>query len=81
MTEQDYKHWLQKNSGWILIGIFCLIPVILLFIERPIADSFNTWNKAFANFGRLVGLIGFLLYAINMLISVRQRWLEGVLVV
>lgn len=77
MTENDYKKWLEQYSGWILIWLFCLIPVIAFLFIRPIGSSYNSWYNIFANFGRVLGIIGFVLYAINMLLAIRQRWLEN----
>lgn len=76
MTENDYKQWLHRYGGWILIVIFCAIPVIIFNTIHPLSSSYGTWYNVFANFGRLAGIIGFVLYAINMLLSVRKRWLE-----
>jgi len=76
MTENDYKHWLGRYGGWILIWIFCLIPVGVFFAVRPISTSYGTWYDVFANLGRILGIVGFVLYAINMLLAVRKRWLE-----
>lgn len=43
---------------------------------RPFGSSYNTWYNAFANLGRILGIVGFILYAINMLLAIRKRWLE-----
>ncbi len=76
MTETDYKHLLQRYGGWILITIFCLIPVVIFNVLHPISTSYGTWYNVFANLGRITGIVGFILYAINMLLSIRKRWLE-----
>jgi len=76
VTENDYKHWLERHVGWILIWIFCLIPVIALLFIRPIGTNYNSWYNIFANLGRILGIVGFVLYAINMLLAIRKRWLE-----
>lgn len=77
MTENDYKYWLQRYGGWILIWIFCLIPVFIFLSIHPVPTAYKSWYDVFANLGRLVGIIGFILYSVNMLLSIRQRWLEN----
>lgn len=75
MTETDYRHWLERNGGWLLVGLFCLIPLVLYGQMHPISE-YGSWNGFFANFGKITGLIGFVLYAINLLLSTRLRFLE-----
>jgi predicted ferric reductase len=77
MTENDYKKWFERYGGWILIWIFCLIPVVALFYIRPIGSNYNSWYNIFANLGRILGIVGFVLYAINMLLALRKKWLEN----
>jgi predicted ferric reductase len=77
MTENDYKRWIERYGGWILIWIFCLIPIVVFTYIRPISTSYGSWYDVFANLGRILGIIGFVLYAINMLLALRKRWLEN----
>lgn len=76
MTENDYKYLLHRYGGWALIVFFCFIPVIIFTTIHPVTSSYSTWYNFFANIGRLMGIIGFVLYAINLLLSARMRWLE-----
>ena len=65
MDENDYKQWIETYGGWILIGIFSLIPVFRWFQLRSFADSYISYSVFFASFGKIVGLVGLVLYAIN----------------
>lgn len=76
MTESDYKHWFERNGGWLLIGLFCLLPVIVLLNLNPLSEYTN-WYGFFINLGRIFGIVGFVLYAINLLLSTRLRFLEN----
>lgn len=76
MTDKDYEHWLKTHSGWILIVFFCLIPVIIYLNIHSLPTFFDSWYSFFGNLGKLAGIIGFVLYAINLLLSVRKPWLE-----
>lgn len=76
MSESDYKHWLERNSGWLLVGLFCLIPTVILINLNPLS-TYGSWAGFFANLGKITGIIGLVLYAINLLLSTRLRFLEN----
>jgi predicted ferric reductase len=77
MTDLDVKLWLEKYGGWLLIFISCLIPIIFWFNTVEVGAEFSSAYGVFSSLGRLFGLIGFVLYAINLLLAVRHRWLEN----
>lgn len=77
MTDSDVKFWLERWGGWILIVVFCLIPIILWFYAAPAVEHFGGVSTTIASVGKLAGLVGFTLYAINLLLSSRMRWLEN----
>lgn len=77
MTEQDYIHWAKNKIGWILIVGFCSVPLVLWFTANPLDEAFYDVNQTFLTLGKLTGLVGFVLYAINMLLTIRKRWLES----
>lgn len=68
---------LRQYSGWILVVIFCLVPVALWLSINPIEDAFFDRYATFASLGKLFGLIGFVLYAINLVLTLRWRWVES----
>ncbi len=76
-SDSDYIYWLERWSGWILIGFFTLIPVVRWAMLEPVAVRFGSFNSTLLTFGRLAGLVGFMLYAINLVLSIRRRWLEN----
>ncbi len=75
MNDADYFDiWLERFGGWTLITLFCAIPVIFMLF---IPDFWGVgWYGTASCIGKIAGVIGFILYAINMLLSVRRRWLE-----
>lgn len=77
MQEKDYIFWFKNNVGWILIWIFCAIPVIYWFYLNPLDESFYDIQQSFLSLGKLVAFVGFILYAVNMVLILRQRWLEN----
>lgn len=76
MTDKDYEHWIKTHSGWLLITLFCAIPVLIFLSINPLSTFTDSWYSFFSNIGKLAGIIGFILYAINMLLSIRKAWLE-----
>lgn len=72
----EFIFWFKKNMGWFLIGIFCAIPIAYWFIAVPTEESFFDIHATFVSLGKLVALIGFILYAINIVLTLRMRWLE-----
>ncbi|MDB5168470.1 MAG: putative Ferredoxin--NAD(+) reductase [Candidatus Saccharibacteria bacterium] len=78
MTDKDYIFWYKRNIGWILIAFFCAVPVIFWLSMHTISDSFYNMSQTFLSIGKLVGLVGFILYSINMVLTLRQHWLENI---
>ena len=76
-TEADYKFWFERWGGWALIVFFCTLPVIRWVTLNPLSETFNSFSNGLVAFGQLAGLVGFMLYAINLVLSIRRRWLEN----
>lgn len=78
MNENDYKQWIESYGGWLLIGLFCSIPVIRwLTLQDSLSNIFISPNSFFLAAGRITGLIGLVLYAVNLLLAARTRWMEN----
>ncbi len=73
----SFKVWLERWGGWALIVIVTGIPVIRWFMLSTLSNRFGSVNLVFLSIGRLTGLIGFMLYAISLVLSIRRRWLES----
>lgn len=76
MQDNDFKFLAWRYSGWVLIIAACAVPLVGWLALAPLGDRFAGWAALFASIGRVTGLIGFVLYAINLLLSSRMRWLE-----
>lgn len=76
-TEDDYKLLLERWGGWIIIVVLCALPVVRWFSLNPPNESFVNFSVAISSLGQIAGLAGFMLYAINLVLSMRKRWLEG----
>jgi predicted ferric reductase len=77
MQGKDYIFWFKEKIGWILIVLFSIIPVVLLFATNDVGELFYDVPETLKTFGKITALVGFVLYAINLLLAVRKQWLEN----
>ncbi|MCA9349249.1 ferric reductase-like transmembrane domain-containing protein [Candidatus Saccharibacteria bacterium] len=77
MSDLEFKLWFEKYGGWILIWTFSLIPIVMWLSINDAGAEFSNWYGAFSSLGKIFALVGFVLYAINLLLAVRRRWLEN----
>lgn len=73
------KDQLTSSSGLVLIYVITLVPIIFWLIINPLSEIVSSPQSFFYALGRLLGIVGFVLFAINMVLSVRARWLEDML--
>ena len=77
MQDRDYAFWFKSNAGWMLIVLFCAIPVLYLSHLHSFSESFSSSTQTFLTLGKFTAFVGFILYAINIILTLRMRWLEG----
>ncbi len=77
MTDLEIKLWLEKYGGWFLIWLASFIPVFLWLMINDMSVEFSSAYGVLSAVGNILGLIGFVLYAINLLLAIRHRWLEN----
>ncbi len=76
MKRDEIKRLQARYGGWALIIIFCAIPVIRWFTLDSFDSHFSTQYGLFSTIGKVGGIVGFVLYAMNFVLSTRLRWLE-----
>ena len=76
MTDADYKLWLEKYGGWILIWLFTLLPMVWWLVQDADLSDFGTVYGTLLNLGKATGIAGLVLYAVNLLLAARTRWME-----
>jgi len=76
MTDTDFKLWLEKYGGWILILLFTLLPMVWWLVQDADLSDFGTVYGALLNLGKATGIAGLVLYAVNLLLAARMRWME-----
>lgn len=71
------KVFLRANAGWVLIGIFCAIPVIRWMMINDFSALFENRFLLISTASKIAAIIGTMLYAINFVLALRASWLES----
>lgn len=61
--------------GWSVTILLCLVPVILWFRIHPL-DTLQSPIAVMLSIGRVTGLVGLVMYALNLVYATRLRFLE-----
>ena len=77
MTDTEFRLWLEKYGGWMLIWLFTLMPMIWWFVVDIDPSDFTSVFGTLSSLGKVTGIAGLVLYAINLLLAARTRWMEG----
>ncbi|MFH1668033.1 MAG: ferredoxin reductase family protein [Candidatus Komeilibacteria bacterium] len=67
----------MKKSITIIITIL-FITIVLWVITPTAVPRFVNFNSALANLGQIFGLLGVVLFAINLILSARLPWIEKI---
>ena len=59
-----------------IILILSLIPVVIWGFMAPFADRFADLNSITTSLGQILGLVGMALFAINLILASRFKWLD-----
>jgi predicted ferric reductase len=66
---------LEHLLGWGVTILLCIIPVILWVQIHPL-QTIHGFAPIMLNIGRVTGLVGMVMYALNLIYSTRLRFLE-----
>jgi predicted ferric reductase len=66
----------HKFIGIVLVIILSIIPVFLWFLEPLIKFKFATLPDILTSFGQITGLVGMILFSLNLIIAARFRFVE-----
>ena len=64
---------LKKNLPLVIIVILALIPIARWFFIEPMSFRFFDLNSSMTSFGQITGLLGMMLFSINLILSNRAR--------
>lgn len=66
---------LEHLLGWGITIFLCLLPVVLYFDAHPLSQVHGV-TPAMLMLGRVTGLVGMVMYALNLIYATRLRFLE-----
>jgi predicted ferric reductase len=66
----------RKNIGIVTIIILCSIPIGRWFFLSPLALRFLDTNTTMTSLGQIAGLLGMVLFALNLILSGRFKMLD-----
>lgn len=66
---------LEHLLGWGVTILLCVIPVILWLQIHPLS-TIKSFESVMLNLGRVTGLVGMVMYALNLVYATRLRFLE-----
>lgn len=67
----------QGLTGWVVTGLLCIVPVVLWVRDNPLQYSFTTIFVTAGTFGKIAGLVGLVMYALNLILATRLKFLEN----
>jgi predicted ferric reductase len=77
MAKNDgYEGDKGEYRGWVLIAFLCAIPLLRWFSLEPAGDHFSSTYATLSTIGKAGGIAGFVLYALNFILSTRLKVLE-----
>ena len=66
---------LEHLLGWGVTLVLCLIPVLMWAHAHPFS-TIHGFSSIMLNLGRITGLVGMMMFALNLVYSTRLRFLE-----
>ena len=66
---------LEHLLGWAITAALCLVPVVLWAQIHPLS-TLHGFVPIMLNLGRVTGLVGMVMYALNLVYATRLRFLE-----
>lgn len=68
----------QPSRYLVYLGIILIIPLILWLLQEPISERFFGPFNILLSLGRLAGILGFLLFALNLILSAKIKLVENI---
>ena len=66
----------KKNLPVIVIVILALVPIVEWFLMEPMSFRFFDLNSTTTSLGQITGLLGMILFSINLILSNRSRFFD-----
>jgi predicted ferric reductase len=66
----------KKNLPTIIIIVLALVPIARWFFLKPMSFRFSDFNSTMTSLGQITGLLGMILFSINLILSNRSRFFD-----
>ena len=66
----------KKNLPVIVIVVLALVPIVEWFLMEPMSLRFFDLNSITTSFGQITGLLGMILFSLNLILSNRSRFFD-----
>jgi len=70
------KNKIIRNSGWYILSILSLIPLVFWLFEMPLDLRFGDWSLLSRSLGDITGLVGMAMFSLVMILSARLKFFE-----
>lgn len=77
MAKDNLEVSIKNNIGILAIIVLAGIPLLLWVGMRPPTDRFADFMTSMRSMAQLAGLIGMVLFAVNLILSARLKYLEN----
>lgn len=71
------KYSFISRTGWLLLSLLIITPVVLWFIMQPLEARFSTSYLSLTSLGRLLGIVTMVCFSLNVILSARLRFIES----
>ena len=68
--------FLKRNIGWITVAILAVVPILRWFFVGPLNFRFIDLNATATSLGQIIGLLGMILFSINLILSSRLKIID-----
>lgn len=65
-----------RPLGWLIVIAMCLLPSLVVLFSASAAQRFGNLSNTLVTLGNVTGVIGLVLYAVNMFLATRLSWIE-----
>jgi predicted ferric reductase len=67
---------IRNNSGWFLLALLSLFPLVLWYFIEPMSARLSTRSTTLASLGQVTGLVGLAMFACTLILSSRLSFFE-----
>lgn len=70
--------FIRKNIGWWSVVLLAVLPILRWLFLEPLSFRFADLNAITTSFGQMAGLLGMILFVLNLIISARSKIIDKI---